>query len=254
MLNWKRTSSFRNLPDLVILNYAKTLDAVENVARIDGDYLAGRRTFKITHLDQFSDFYEFDSHPEIMSILLRVCPALDSLRFYLSDEGCKSLSLISGVRMLQLEMEDVGNGFRLLTRQYSQLVSLHLTFRAMPFSQLIDIADNCPSLEVMRLMGFEISDSHNLVAHNNVFSRLRVVDLRMVRNCVYADMDEPEPMDMDSVDTITPQLMHFLLDFTEGWNQGLPETKGQSCRGYLFQSWGTLNFPACKKSSLDEFD
>lgn len=201
----------RNLPRLVILNYDKTLDAMETVAKIDGDYISGRKKFRITHLDQFSDFYEFDGHPEILTILLRVCPALESLRFYISDEGCKNLSLISGIRHLQLEMDDIGNGFRLLTRQYSNMVSLHLTFRTMPFSQLIDIADNCPRLQVLRLMGFEISESHNLVSHTSVFSQLRAIDLRMVRN---EDLYEDEPMDLDVVDTITTQLMHFLLDFS----------------------------------------
>lgn len=203
-------SVLRNLPRISQILYDKLADAIETVAKIDGDYISGKKTFNIVHLDQFADYYDFDSHPDLLAILLRVCPKLESLRFYISDEGCKNLSQISNIKHLQLEMEDVGNGFRLLTRQYYGLISLQLTFRTMPFSQLIDIADNCPNLKVLRLIGFEISDSRILVPHNNVFASLKTIDLRMVRQGPWDDED----VAMDVVDTITPQLMHFLLDFS----------------------------------------
>ena len=200
----------RNLPKLALLNYGATLDAVETVVKIDGDYLLGKKKFLITHLDQFNDFYEFDSHPDILSIIIKTCPRLESLRFYISDEGCKSLSLINGIKHLQLEMSDIGNGFRLLTRQYGNLVSLNLTFRSMPFSQLIDIADNCPKLAMLRLMGFEIRESHNLVSHRGVFTELKVIDLRLMRNEDFDVADE----DFDNMNSISPQVLHFLLDYT----------------------------------------
>ena len=73
-------------------------------------------------------------------------------------------------------MEDVGNGFRQMAAQYGALSSLQLTFRTMAASQLADIAANCPSLSVLRLIGYEIVDSQNLVwvcqAWNRAYSEL----------------------------------------------------------------------------------
>ena len=86
-----------------------------------------------------------------------------------------------GIRHLQLEMEDVGNGFRQLAGQYGALASLQLTFRTMASSQLADIAENCPLLSVLRLIGYEIVDSQNLSPRRNAFKNLRVVDLRLMR-------------------------------------------------------------------------
>ena len=79
------------------------------------------------------------------------------------------LSRVPGIRHLQLEMEDVGLGFRQLAAQYSALSSLQLTFRTMASSQLSDIAENCPQLSVLRLIGYEIVDSQNLSPRRDSF-------------------------------------------------------------------------------------
>ena len=82
-----------------------------------------------------------------------------------------SLSRVPGIRHLQLEMEDVGNGFRQLVAQYGALSTLQLTFRTMAASQLDDIAAHCPGLSVLRLIGYEIVDSQNLVCNEAGASR-----------------------------------------------------------------------------------
>lgn len=206
----------RNLTKLQFLYYDKLVDAIETVAKIDGDYITGKKTFGIAHLDQFSEYYDFEAHTDIVNIMRTVCPKLESLRFFISDEGCKSLSQIRNIRHLQLEMsEDIGNGFRLLVREYTSLVSLHLTFRRMPFAQMIDVADYCPNVEVLRLIGFGVDESHNLKAHRSSFHKLKVVDVRMVRGDDYLFEDlEDDAMESNSNDTVTPQLLHFLLDYS----------------------------------------
>ena len=144
-------------------------------------------------------------------------------RFYISDDSCIALSRVPGIRHLQLEMEDVGNGFRQLAAQYGALSSLQLTFRTMASSQLSDIAVNCPLLSVLRLIGYEIVDSQNLSPIRNAFKNLRVVDLRLMRgggdelaDDLYELIDGPAAAgdNGDNVDTVTPQLLHFLLDHT----------------------------------------
>lgn len=71
----------RNLESVVSLSYDKLADAVETVAKIDPDFILGKRTLKITHMDQFSEYYDFSSHADMLQIILRVCPRLDSLRY-----------------------------------------------------------------------------------------------------------------------------------------------------------------------------
>ena len=70
----------RNLESVVSLSYDKLADVVETVAKIDPDFIQGRRSLKITHLDQFSEYYDFSAHGDMVQIILRVCPRLDSLR------------------------------------------------------------------------------------------------------------------------------------------------------------------------------
>ena len=43
----------------------------------------------------------------------------------------------------------------------------------------------------LRLIGFEVSESHNLKPHAGVFGRLRVLDLRVVRQLDPWEEDEP---------------------------------------------------------------
>jgi len=209
----------RNLESVVSLSYDKLADAVETVAKIDPDFILGKRTLKITHMDQFSEYYDFSSHADMLQIILRVCPRLDSLRFYVSDDSCEVLSRVPGIRHLQLEMEDVGNGFRQLAGQYGALASLQLTFRTMASSQLADIAENCPLLSVLRLIGYEIVDSQNLSPRRNAFKNLRVVDLRLMRGGDelmpdFFELGDGDGPAGDNIDTVTPQLLHFLLDHT----------------------------------------
>ena len=202
-------SLLRNLPALISLSYDKVADAIEIVAKMDGDFLGGRRVLNITHLDQFSDYYEFDTHPEIFAILLKICPRLESLKFYISDEGCVALSRIPNVRHLQLEIDDVGRGFGILINQFSNLQTLQLTFRTMSYLTLKAIADNCPLLSILRLIGFEIEDCSRLVSRPRQFENLKTIDMRMVRQ---SDPFEEDEYQAEASDSISPQLVHYLLD------------------------------------------
>ena len=166
--------------------------------------------------------------------MLRACPRLESLRFYVSDAGCRALSRIPDVRHLHLEMEDaaVGDGFGLLARRYAHLVSLQLTFRSMSASQLVDVADNCPRLAVLRLIGFQLGGGGGDVTarRNNAFSNLRTIDLRMVKQMDDDDEDDDED---DDGDTVSPQLMHFLLDFS----LGLEELTVEAVAGFMDETF-----------------
>lgn len=192
-------SCLRNLPRLMYLSYDKLVESIEMVVTIDGDYLKGNKQFKIRNLDEFSEFYDFESHPYVVNILLRVCPDLESLRFFTSDEGCNHLARIPNVKVLQLETEDLGSGFQQLLQQYNQLTSLHLTFRKMPYNQVIDMSENCPNLEVIRLIGMGIENSQELssvASKERCFRNLRVLDVRLV--------SDEHPL----------RLLHFLLDYS----------------------------------------
>ena len=65
-------SCLRNLPDLNALYYSRLVAAIETVAVIDGDYIRGKRRLNITHLDQFSEYYEFENHPSIVPLITKV--------------------------------------------------------------------------------------------------------------------------------------------------------------------------------------
>ncbi len=206
----------RNLNKLQYLYYDKLVDAIETVVKIDGDYVMGKKKFSIAHLDQFSEYYDFDAHADIVNIMIQVCPELESLRFFISDEGCKHLSRIGNIKHLQLELsEDIGNGFRHLVKEYTGLVSIHLTFRKMSFTQMIDIADYCPNVEVLRLIGFGIDGTENLKPHRKNFQRLRNVDLRMVRgeDFLLDDYDDEEFDDAHNLNTVSPYLLEFILSY-----------------------------------------
>jgi len=174
-------SCLRNLPRLEALYYGKLVAAIETVAIIDGDYIRGVKRLNITHLDQWSEYYEFEQHPTIVPMLTKVCPKLSSLRIYTSDEGCKHLSQIPNIKRLHLESEDIlDTGFRLLIKQYSNLVELQLTFRNLSFSRMMNIADSCPGLEVLEMTGMEIEGSENLRPSSLAWRNLRVLNLKMV--------------------------------------------------------------------------
>ncbi len=204
----------RHLPQLTNLHYDRVAEAIEVVAKSDKRFLNGERTLNITRLDQFADFYDFSAHPHILNTVRSACPKLESLLFYVSDEGCKHLSELRGVKYAQIETKDVGVGFRLLTKSYSDLVFLQLTFRSMSASHLQDVANNCPRLEVLKLIGFEIADSHTLAsdADRSAFSRLKVVDLRLMRQSYDDVLEDEAGEDVYAVDSVTPQLVHYVLD------------------------------------------
>ena len=189
-------SCLRNLPDLHTLTYGKLVDAIETVAMIDGDYLGGKKHFNITHIDQFNEFYDLESHPMVINLLIKVCPRLNSIKFCTSDEGCKHLSQVPNIERLQLETEDLLNGFRLLIKHYSNLVDLHLTFRSMSFSRLMNIADSCPNLESLEMTGIGVDGSHNLRPNRRCWKKLKNLVIRLV--------NQEEPL----------SLLHFLLDYT----------------------------------------
>jgi len=187
-------SCLRNLPNLSVLYYGKLVDAIETVLVIDGDYLKGKKQFNITHLDQFSEFYDLESHPIIVHLLVKVCPKLSSLRFYISDEGCMHLSQIPNVEKLHLETEDLDNGFRMLIKHYTNLTELQLTFRKMAFSRMMNIADSCPNLEILEMTGMGVEGSQNLRPCRKLWQKLRVLNMRLV--C----QEDPLP------------LLHYLLN------------------------------------------
>ena len=192
-------SCLRNLPRLMYLSYDKLVESIEMVITIDGDYLKSNKKFKIRNLDEFSEFYDFEAHPHVINILLRVCPDLESLRFFTSDEGCHHLSRIPNIRGLQLETEDLGSGFQKLLQQYTQLKTLHLTFRKMSYNQVIQMSQNCPNLEVIRLIGMGIENSqelNSLVCKDKCLRNLRILDVRLV--------SDEHPL----------RLLHFLLDYS----------------------------------------
>ena len=192
-------SCLRNLPRLMYLSYDKLVESIEMVITIDGDYLKSNKRFKIRNLDEFSEFYDFEAHPHVINILLRVCPDLESLRFFTSDEGCHHLSRIPNIRGLQLETEDLGSGFQKLLQQYTQLKTLHLTFRKMSYNQVIQMSQHCPNLEVIRLIGMGIENSqelNSLVCKDKCLRNLRILDVRLV--------SDEHPL----------RLLHFLLDYS----------------------------------------
>jgi len=174
-------SCLRNLEHLNALYYGRLVAAIETVAIIDGDYIRGRRRLNITHLDQLSEYYDFEAHTSIVPLITKVCPKLTSLRIYTSDKGCKHLSQIPGITRLHLESEDnLDIGFKLLIKQYSNLVELQLTFRKMSFSRMMNITDSCPGLEVLEMTGMEIEGSDNLRPSPSCWRKLRVLNVKMV--------------------------------------------------------------------------
>ena len=88
----------RNLSKIQYLYYDKLMDALETVIKINSDYLDGNERLNILHVDQFGDFYEFESHPGFVQALARVCPNLESFRFFISDDGCKYLQNFPNIK------------------------------------------------------------------------------------------------------------------------------------------------------------
>ncbi|XP_059088890.1 uncharacterized protein LOC131884992 [Tigriopus californicus] len=199
----------RYLNDLTSLVYDKMANAVELLAKVDLDYINGSKSLAITHVDQFSTFFDFDKRPDTISIILRACPHLEALKFYVSDAGCYQLTAIPNIKHLQIETENLQSGFSALIAQYSQLLTLELTFRQMNVHHMLQIAETCSQLTVLKLIGFQVERSEVLVAKKTYFRQLRVLDLRMVKQ---DDLFEEE--EEDDEDTVTPALIQFFLNFT----------------------------------------
>ena len=200
--------ALRHLDKLTSLSFDKLADAVETLAKVDGDFLTGKRTLKVTHLDQFSEFYDFSAQPDAIPIIKKACPLLKSLRFYVSDEGCESLAVFPDIVHLQIETDDLGTGFRTLISNYANLSTLQLTFRSMSHEHLVLIAESCPNLSVLRLIGYDVAGSAQLVPKSKYFTSLKVLDLRMVTQ---DDIPYEELEDGYLGGRFTPELVNFLV-------------------------------------------
>ena len=202
----------RNLPKLQYLYYDRLIDAVETVIKLDGDYLSGDKCLNIHHVDQFCDFYDFESHPDIIQAVAKVCPQVTSFRFFISDEGCRSLHTFPNFKHLQLEMsENISTEFEKLTAKFNNLVTLHLTFRRMPHHALIGIGSHCPYIEVVKLIGYGITSADLLQPNKQYFQRLRVFETRMVRTDELLEVMEMEDLNTDLEIPITPDFLNFFL-------------------------------------------
>ena len=201
----------RNLPKLQYLYYDRLIDAVETVIKLDGDYLRGSKCLNIHHIDQFCDFYDFESHPDIIQAVAKVCPKVTSFRFFISDEGCRSLDQFPQFHHLQLEMsENISSEFEKLTQKFGNLVTLHLTFRRMPHHALLDLGGHCPHIEVVKLIGYGITSPNLLQPNKQYFQKLKIFETRMVRSdeLLEQQMDEE---DLNLEIPITPEFVEFFL-------------------------------------------
>lgn len=199
----------RNLPKLQYLYYDRLIDAVETVIKLDGDYLRGQKCLNIHHIDQFCDFYDFESHPEVIQAVAKVCPKVTSFRFFISDEGCRILHQFPKFIHLQLEMsENISSEFEKLTEKFNYLVTLHLTFRRMPHYALINLGSKCPNIEVIKLIGYGITSPNLLQPHKKYFQKLKIFETRMVRS---DELLEQEDFNTDLEIPITPEFLNFFL-------------------------------------------
>ena len=118
--------------------------------------------------------------------------------------------------------ENVGDGFMQLTKKLTNLVSLQLTFRKIAHQALIEIGQNCPYIEIIKLIGYKITSSESLKSHPTYFKKLKVLEIRVVRSDGQfedfidnlddnlPDEDEDDPNNPGD-NSITPQLMKFFL-------------------------------------------
>lgn len=208
----------RNLQHLQYLYYDKLMDALETVIKVDPKYLQGQQKFDIRHIDQFGDFYNFDNHPGFVQVVADMCPQVESFRFYIADRGCSFLQHFNVIKHLQLEIsENLGRDFDQLIDKLNHLVSLQLTFRNISGATLVTIAKTCANLEILRLIGYQITGSENMPAETEVyFSRLKVLEIRVVKSderLAFDIPDYPEDPDGETADdtSISPSLLSFFL-------------------------------------------
>ena len=59
------------------------------------------------HIDQFGDFYEFESQPNgFAQAVAKVCPNLESFRFFISDHGCQFLQYFPHIKHVSSKCHD----------------------------------------------------------------------------------------------------------------------------------------------------
>jgi len=210
----------RNLNKIQYLYYDKLMDALETVIKVNREYLDGDERLGIVHIDQFGDFYEFESQPHgFAQAVAKVCPNLESFRFFISDHGCQFLQHFPYIKHLQLEVsENVSDEFIRLTSKLTNLLSLQLTFRHIDCQALVEIGRKCPHIEVIKLIGYDIDSSEALASYtknSSYFKKLRVLEIRIVRSDEhlqdFIDDSDADDTEHDDDNSITPALLDFFL-------------------------------------------
>ena len=204
----------RNLKKVQYLYYDKLFDALETVIKINPEYLDGDEKIRIKHIDQFGEFYVFDAHPGLVQAVAKVCPEVESFRFYIDDKGCQSLRHFPHIKHLQLEIsENLGPDFQNLVNNYlPNLISLQLTYRNITSETLAAIGQNCPNIEVMKLIGYKILHSETLTVNPAYFTKLKVLEIRVVKSDErFEDFVDFHHEDEEEDSSITPNLLNFFL-------------------------------------------
>ena len=120
---------------------------------------------------------------------------------------------------LQLEVsENVSDGFIRLTNKLTNLLSLQLTFRNIDHEALVEIGRQCPHIEVIKLIGYEIVSSEALASYTRdscYFKKLRVLEIRIVRSDErmqeFIDVSDDDDTEHEDDNSITPALLDFFL-------------------------------------------
>jgi len=81
----------------------------------------------------------------------------------------------------------------------------------MPHHALIGIGSHCPSIEVVKLIGYGITSADLLQPNKHYFQRLRVFETRMVRTDELLEVMEMEDLNTDLEIPITPDFLNFFL-------------------------------------------
>ena len=216
-------SILRHMEHVQYLYYDKLFNALEIVFKLDIDYILGKKQLKICHVDQYGEFYQLETNKEEMAkAVAKVCPNLESFRFFISRNGCTALQYFKKIKHLQIETEDIGTEFRVLAPQSLQnLITLHLTFRTMSQFELVTIADVCRKIEVLRLIGNRILDEPYR-PNSDHFTKLKFLELRIVKNFGEANVmnvpldidDEDDDEEVVEADSVSAKLLYFFLSFS----------------------------------------
>ena len=220
-------SILRNMENIQYLYYDKLVMSLEIVFKLDISYILGQKQLKIAHIDQYGEFYQLETNgQEMAKAIAKVCPNVESLRFYISRNGCSALQYFENIKHLQIETQDIGTEFRMLVPQsLSNLVTLHLTFRTMAQVELVTIAENCQNIEVLKLIGNKILDEP-FEPNVQYFRKLRFLEARIVKNFgdanamnmenvleIDADDTEDDELEVNEFDGISTKLIAFFLTY-----------------------------------------